>query len=182
MAKKNIFDHNGKKAYINNFSFNGTVASGYVHGRKVTGAVGSYVYATKTNANVTAVSNAKHFLIDHYEALYGNAPSLKGNHSQAFVNGNGSRIRNTHIVNLGNGTCIATGEVDGVVVTVKYEGTVTTNHTGEVHEAKPWLRQARKDLLERYDMMQAENAARKLKELRAQYPGLVESLVKELIA
>lgn len=179
--KKNVcIKHNGKNVRISDFAFDGKVASGYVHGRKVSGEVFPYVYALKKEGKVTAVSNAKHFLVDHYVTLYGDAPALRAHKSETYRASN--RIRNTHIVSLGNGTCIATGEVDGVVVTVKYEGTVTTNHTGEVHEAKPWLRQARKDLLERYDMMQAENAARKLKELRAQYPGLIESLVKELIA
>ena len=182
MSKMCIFNHNGKKAYVSDFSFNGTVASGYVHGRKVTGEVGSYVYVTKTKANVTAASNAKHFLIDHYEALYGNAPTLKGNRSQAFVNGSVSRIRNTHIKKLGNGNCVATGEVDGVLVMIEYEANAVNLHNGTVTEGKPWLGQARADLIEKHDnTTKATAAANVLLEIRRKDPKLVDELIKKLM-
>lgn len=182
MAKKDVFDHNGKVVCVTDFAFDGKVASGYVHGRKVTGAVGSYVYATKTKANVTAESNAKHFLIDHYETLYGNAPILKGYRSQAFVNGSLSRIRNTRIKKLGNGNCVATGEVDGVLVMIEYEGNAVNGYNGNIVEGKPWLGQARADLIEKHDnTTKATDAANVLLEIRKKDPKLVDELIKKLM-
>lgn len=179
MAKKDVFDHNGKVVCVTDFAFDGTVASGYVHGRKVTGAVGSYVHPSKKPWKVTAESNAKHFLVDHYEALYGNAPALKGYRSESHSE---SRIRNTHIKKLGNGNCVATGEVDGVLVMIEYEGNAVNGYNGNIVEGKPWLGQARADLIEKHDNnKKATDAANVLLEIRKKDPKLVDDLIKKLM-
>lgn len=183
MRKRTVIKHNGKSVWIGEFNYDGKVATGYVHGRLVTGAVGCYVYTTKTNANVTEVSNAMHFLVDHYGTIYGNAPSLKGNRSHAYVKGNNvSRIRNTHIVNLGNGTCIATGEVDGVLTSIEFNGYTENGYNGMLMEAKPYLGSTRKALIEKYDKEQAKKAADKLVEFKAKYPHLIAEVMADLLA
>lgn len=177
--------HNGSFRVVTDFTLNGTVASGYVGGKFISGDVTGYAYAGYKDKCIkcrTETGLAKHFLVDLHDALYGDAPSLVGYKSEAHANTRRKcRIRNTHIVNLGNGTCIATGEVDGVEYSIEYNGSCE-GYKGAVVEGKPWLGQARRDLILKADTEQAKKAAGTLIEFKAKYPHLIAEVLKELMA
>lgn len=141
MAKRSVFKHNGKKVCVTDFTFDGKVASGFVHGRKVSGEVFPYVYETRREWKTTADSNAKHFLVDRYATLYGDAPTLRGYRSEA----NDRKVKNSHIENLGNGICVGSADVEGERVEIMYTKGTCVNDAGEVMDAKPWLGDFRKD-------------------------------------
>lgn len=178
--------HNGSFRVVTDFTLNGTVASGYVGGKFISGDVTGYAYAGYKDKCIkcrTETGLAKHFLVDLHDALYGDAPSLVGYKSEAHANTRRKcRIRNTHIVNLGNGTCIATGEVDGVPTSIEFNGYAENGYNGTLMEAKPYLGPTRKALIEKYDKEQAKKAADKLVEFKAKYPHLIAEVMADLLA
>lgn len=64
-----------------------------------------------------------------------------------WVNGKAHNIFDVHVKNV-NGVSVATGRVHRQWVTLRYEGSASSE-MGDT-EAKPWLRQVRRDLVMKY--------------------------------
>lgn len=177
MTKQTAIFHNGTSRHISDFSFNGTVASGYVQGKFVKGEVADYSYDGYTHHRPkNEVSKAKHYLIDLHDMTYGN--TVMTNAERGRLSTSRLRVRNTHVKRLSDGRCKATGYVDGTLVTIYYDGCVESNYTGELKEAKPWLGDVREDLEFKHFEMVVNDTVEKLKVLSGRNATVVMEALK----
>lgn len=176
MTKQTTISHNGTRRHISNFSFNGTVASGYVQGKFVKGEVADYSYAGYKRKVNSEVGKAKHYLIDLHDMTYGN--TVVTNAERGRLSTSRLRVRNTHVKRLSDGRCKATGYVDGTLVTIYYDGCVESNYTGEFKEAKPWLGDVREDLEFKHFEMVVNDTVEKLKALSGRNATVVTEALK----
>lgn len=141
---KTVLRHNGRARSITDFKLENGVAYGIVSGNKTAVVVGGYKYTDSKKA--TPNSTAKHALLAEHDKLFGDK-ALSPVEIMAYARScrKPSAVKETHVERLENGRSIATGKVDGKEVSVMYEGKVKTPD-GVTLDAKPWLKDVRKDL------------------------------------
>lgn len=182
MKHTSIF-HNGTTRNISDFNFDGTVASGYVQGKFVKGEVADYSYNGYTHHRPkNKVSKAKHYLIDLHDTTYGNTVLTMS--ECARLSRSRLRVRNVHVKRLKDGRCVASGYINGIRVTIEYEGYMENFHTGELNESKPWLGDVRRDLEFKYDEIEREleEVIGRLKTLKEQSSDMVVEAIRALVA
>ena len=162
--------HNGVYRNITNFNYSNGVASGIISGKFTSVTVGNYKNPTKRRSTTTEVSTAKHALVDEHDRLFGNKLMT---YSESSKYGHGMRnVRDTHIKRLENGKSVATGVVDGKAVSVMYDGKAVSEDGVEM-DAKPWLRDVRKDLVAAAERPVAKKEMTMTAHLDSLYPTFV---------
>lgn len=137
-----VIRHNGRSRCIVDFKMENGVAYGVISGEHVSVVVGNYKHARCK----TEEEHARHALIVEHDRLFGDKPmSVNEQMRYARSKRNPLAVNKTRVKRLEDGKSIATGIVDGKAVSVVYEGKAVASD-GEVKDAKPWLKDVRKDL------------------------------------
>lgn len=122
---------------ITYFRLDDNGASGVIFGRNISVDADAIAKIPK-NAKQTPESAAKHALFNEYVRLYGDP----------VYTPHKNPVKNTRVKNAGNGVSIATAEIDGNVVQETFIGSVSDSD-GNVMEAKPWLGDVRRRLVDK---------------------------------
>lgn len=130
--KTTVYIGNGKCVAVSNLNINDKKASAIIHGRRVEVLLKD-TPSFGVGGRSTKESMAKRALHAKWKELYGD---------------DDVKVRRTRVKNLGNGVSIATAEVDGNVVQETFIGSVSDSD-GNVMEAKPWLGDVRRRLVDK---------------------------------